>query len=72
MALICSFERFLLSGLWSFSSCMNFSQREMYSRSGSSGLGLDTGIYFHQKPPLDVTDAVASKDPMPIVPKVKL
>jgi hypothetical protein len=28
--------------------------------------------YFHHKPPLDVIEAVASSDPTPIIPKVKL
>ncbi len=47
MALICSFERFSLSGLQSFSSCMNFSHLEMKSLSDSLALGLGTGIKNH-------------------------
>jgi hypothetical protein len=44
MALICSFDRFSLSDLRSFSSCMNFSHREIKSRSDSFVLGFGTGI----------------------------
>ena len=47
MALICSFERFSLSGLLLFSSCMNFSHLEMKSRSDSFALGFGTGIKNH-------------------------
>ena len=46
MALIYSFERFSLSDLRLFSSCMNSSHLEMKSRSDSFGLGLGTGISF--------------------------
>jgi hypothetical protein len=60
MALICSFERFSLSDLLLFSSCMNFSQREMKSRSDSLGLGLGTGI----KTPLISTNGFSASGPI--------
>ncbi len=44
MALIWASDRFSLGGLRLFSSCMNFSQREMKSRSDSSDFGFGTGI----------------------------
>jgi hypothetical protein len=47
MAVICSLERFSLSGFLLFSSCMNFSHREMKSRSDSLALGFGTGIKNH-------------------------
>jgi hypothetical protein len=46
---ICSLDRFLVSGLLLFSSCMNFSHLEIKSRSDSLGLGFGTGIKNHQK-----------------------
>jgi hypothetical protein len=44
MAVICSFERFSSSDFLLFSSCMNFSHREIKSFSDSFDLGFGTGI----------------------------